>query len=188
MRLNVSLWAIIFSVMIISAVPVQAALFSGYEEKSNDISVFTKWTRVVERLRPLALADLAPAGKVGGVAVLDEVNRRINRVTYVSDYNNWKKTDYWATPDEFFARGGDCEDFAIAKFATLEAAGFAADTMRLVVLYNNQKQELHAVLAVHYAGQVYILDNESNELRTLSQVPHYRLIYAINRDAWWRYS
>ena len=38
---------------------------------------------------------------------LEEVNRFFNTVAYVSDEENYG-SDYWQTPYEFMARGGDC--------------------------------------------------------------------------------
>ena len=51
-------------------------------------------------------------------------NRFINRLNFVDDSLHWNKIDYWATPIETLASsGGDCEDFAIAKYYTLNKLG-----------------------------------------------------------------
>ena len=51
---------------------------------------------------------------------LSEVNRIFNQVTKVSDLRKWGRKDYWATPEEFLqTKGGDCEDFAVAKYFAL---------------------------------------------------------------------
>src|SRR5215831_1879270 len=50
-----------------------------------------------------ALAGLPP------LAQLTAVNARINRVPFRDDWSNYGVADHWATPREFFRRGGDCE-------------------------------------------------------------------------------
>ena len=50
------------------------------------------------------------------------VNDFFNRIRYVSDLEHWGVEDFWATPAELLAsNGGDCEDYAIAKYFTLVA-------------------------------------------------------------------
>ena len=67
--------------------------------------------------------------------------------------------DYWATPREFFAKGGDCEDYALAKYAALRAAGFAQDDLRFLIVRLPHLQTDHAVLSVRHEGRWLILDN-----------------------------
>lgn len=65
---------------------------------------------------------------------LEAINRFFNeRVRWRSDVELWGQDDFWTTPLQLLARGaGDCEDYAIAKYAALRAAGVPAERLRLV--------------------------------------------------------
>lgn len=111
---------------------------------------------------------------------LDRVNRFVNRVRYRTDRRNWGRRDYWAAPREFFARGGDCEDFAIAKYLSLRALGFQAEDMRLLVLWDLKREAAHAVLVVRHEGQELVLDNLRRRIVPLARLPHYQVHYSVN--------
>ena len=78
------------------------------------------------------------------------------------------------------ARGGDCEDFAIAKYLALRGLGFPARDLRLLILYDERRQQAHAVLAVSRDGRELVLDNLHGAILPLGQLPHYRVRYAVN--------
>lgn len=117
---------------------------------------------------------------------LDRVNRFVNRVRYRTDQRNWGRRDYWAAPREFFARGGDCEDFAITKYLSLQALGFQAEDMRLLVLWDLKREAAHAVLVVRHEGQELVLDNLRRRIVPLARLPHYQVHYSVNdRSVLW---
>ncbi len=118
---------------------------------------------------------------------LAAVNRLINGWRYESDQAAYGVVDYWATPAEFKAAGGDCEDFAIAKYFMLAELGFPTETLRLVVLRDLVRGEDHAVLAAGLAGTTYILDIRSDELTDQAQLVGYVPYYAVNLTTTWRY-
>ena len=62
-----------------------------------------------------------------GRARLEEANRAVNMaIRYVSDQSQHGESDRWSAPLATFATAkGDCEDYAIAKYAVLREAGFA---------------------------------------------------------------
>ncbi|MCB1557167.1 MAG: transglutaminase-like cysteine peptidase, partial [Alphaproteobacteria bacterium] len=122
------------------------ALFGSEERASYNLEPFTKWTGMFNRfersmqqaagqqimrdwqhsldsLRGLPLTEMA-AG----------VNDLVNAERYITDNRNWGQTDYWATPIEFFTRGGDCEDFAIAKYVSLRALGVPDERLRVAIV------------------------------------------------------
>lgn len=116
---------------------------------------------------------------------LASVNREINRIRYREDVGNWGEIDYWAAPGEFFAAGGDCEDYAIAKYYSLKELGFAPDKMRIVVLQDELRQRPHAVLVVEFGGELLMLDNMINQVVPWAQAREYRPFYSVNEDAFW---
>ena len=118
-------------------------------------------------------------------AQLAAVNRRINLVEYRADSGTWGDMDYWAAPGEFFANGGDCEDYAIAKYYSLRALGFAAEQMWIVVLQDLARRQPHAVLVVAHDGAELVLDNLNDQVLGWSALPAYRPYYSVNEVAYW---
>lgn len=183
----------------------RAALFGTVEIRNDDLQPFPKWTGMLERL-------FAEKGKVAGScdertfnrchqerwqALVDSqrerplleqihtVNRFMNEARYIVDPINWGVRDYWATPRQFFAKFGDCEDYAIAKYVTLKQLGVPAQDMRIVVLQDLNLRVAHAVLAVFVEDRVMILDNQIKQVVNARAIRHYRPIFSINEEAWW---
>ncbi len=119
---------------------------------------------------------------------IEAVNTYANRRAYKTDKANYGTGDYWATPKEFLARGGDCEDFAIIKLLSLQKLGFNIDSLRMVVLIDTELRTPHAVLAVYIGGDVLILDNQSATVESHTTLSHYVPLYSINPDGWWMHS
>ncbi|MBL4789583.1 MAG: transglutaminase-like cysteine peptidase [Kordiimonadaceae bacterium] len=117
--------------------------------------------------------------------MLRAVNIYMNRSRYIVDPVNWGIPDYWETPDEFFLRNGDCEDYAISKYVTLKRLGVDPATMRLVILQDENLRVAHAVLAVYVDGEYMILDNQVNMVISDTKIRHYRPVYSINETGWW---
>jgi predicted transglutaminase-like cysteine proteinase len=70
---------------------------------------------------------------LGDLEKLKLVNDFMHETPFYYDPVMWCMEDYWAKPVEFLANdGGDCEDFAIAKYFTLRALGVADDKLRIV--------------------------------------------------------
>jgi predicted transglutaminase-like cysteine proteinase len=119
---------------------------------------------------------------------MDAVNRWANAQPYVEDQVNWGVADYWETPAEFLARGGDCEDYAIFKYASLARLGFSPDDLRIVVVNDTALNAFHAVLAVRLAGKTWLLDNQTARTEAFGQAPQYTPIYSLNGHGWWMHS
>lgn len=127
---------------------------------------------------------------------LQLVNRYVNRMRrYNDDRRSFKKLEdsrlvisqQWTTLLEFMNKGGDCEDFATAKYALLKLMGFDAHDLRIVVVYERKLQEYHAVIAVRTnEDQVALLDID-NKIYS-QRPPHYRLVYSINEHSIWDHS
>ena len=132
------------------------------------------WARLLHRL------DGAPP-----LTQLREVNRFVNGRRYRSDAENYGRSDYWATPLEFFRRAGDCEDYVIAKYRSLRLLGVPAERMRLVVLQDVARDLPHAVLAVYQGDAILILDNLTDAVLPQKRLPHYVPYYSINETARW---
>lgn len=125
---------------------------------------------------------VASAKAKNGRAQLEDINQNVNiAIRYVSDSTQYGVADRWSSALSSFATGqGDCEDYAIAKYAALSEAGFAAEDLRLVLVRDRAVREDHAVLAVHHEGKWLIMDNRSALLREDSQISSFTPLFAIN--------
>lgn len=117
--------------------------------------------------------------------VLTAVNRLANRRPYRSDLANFDEREHWASPLEFLARSGDCEDSAIFKYALLRYLGLPADSLRVVLLKRKADDLGHAVLAAYLGDQVFILDNLGGPVRPQSEVTDYTAVFSFNENSRW---
>ncbi len=117
---------------------------------------------------------------------LEAVNNHFNRLPYMNDDTIFGIEDVWQSPLSFAAGSGDCEDYAIAKYAALRLLGFAEQDMRLIVLLDESRGIHHAVLEVQQDGHAKVLDNLSTEVE-FDMDEDYRPIYALNQVDHWIY-
>jgi predicted transglutaminase-like cysteine proteinase len=137
-------------------------------------------------LQFLAIVDAARARE--GRARLGEINRAINlAVRPVSDLVQYGRLDVWASPLATLARGGDCEDYAIAKFVALRRAGIAPDDLRIVIMRDTVRGEDHAVAAARLDGHWLTLDNRRMAMVEDSDVRNYRPTFVIDQGGVKRY-
>lgn len=106
---------------------------------------------------------------------------------YKSDKSVYGENDHWASPSEFEQhKGGDCEDFAIAKYGMLRDMGYSAEDMRILIVKINKTNEIHAILAVNEGGKTYILDNYDTSMKTVQQVQgKYTVMQSVNENTYW---
>jgi predicted transglutaminase-like cysteine proteinase len=118
-----------------------------------------------------------------GRARLGHVNRAINlAVRAGKDIDLYGQDDVWRSPLALLETGaGDCEDYAIAKFVALHAAGVAAEDLRLVILRDNQRNEDHAVAAARLDGNWLLLDNRRMSMIEDGQARQIRPLFVIDR-------
>jgi len=138
-------------------------------------------------LQFLAIVDDAKARE--GRARLGEINRAINlAIRPMSDLAQYGAVDVWSSPLVTFTHGaGDCEDYAIAKFAALRHAGIAADDLRIVIMRDTIRGEDHAVAAARLEGHWLMLDNRRMTMVEDVRFRNYRPIFVIDRDGVKRY-
>lgn len=176
----------------------RGGLFGSQEIHSTNLAQFPKWRGTLERfdqeLASCVPGDcglrrwrdmLLPLNGQDARTQLRLINRAVNRFRYVEDFANWRRADYWATPLQFLARSGDCEDFAIAKYMALRELGIPSQDMRIVILRDHSRQVMHAVLAVYVDGRPYVLDNLRDAVVAAEDIDTYEPIYSINEQGWW---
>jgi predicted transglutaminase-like cysteine proteinase len=136
-----------------------------------------QWKELTEGLKNASLEEK-----------LDKVNDWSNAHPYIIDQINWGMNDYWETPYEFMEINGDCEDYAISKYYSLRAAGVPAEKMRVIIVQDlNLGGIIHAILGVIDGDDLLILDNQIKQVRSAYKILHYKPIYSVNEDGWWRY-
>ncbi len=180
-----------------TAVASYPALFGTDEKANSNLKPFTKWTEMFERFdRDLKSASaqneinkwqkkLSTFKGLPLKSMADKVNEFVNETRYIVDQKNYGKSDYWATPVEFLQRGGDCEDFAIAKYTALRTLGVPEERLRIAIVHDNLKNIPHAILIVYTDQGTYLLDNQQEKLVSAESYNRYRPIFSINRQAWW---
>lgn len=114
-----------------------------------------------------------------------EVNKFFNTWPYRTDEVVWKVPEYWATPEEFLVKSGDCEDYAITKYFALRSLGIPAEKMRIVAVEETIRGIGHAVLAFYHKDTAYILDNLSSIMLEHSVLTNYRPQFSVNEEFRW---
>lgn len=172
------------------------------------------WAHAVERhaderlvIRNCLENETACEGRLKGLAVVIQkgadlepddqlrlVNRFINKRRYrrdrrqlspsVAEGGEARLRNQWSTLLEFLDRGGDCEDYATAKYFLLREMGFKAADMRVVVSYDRSVRAHHAVLAIRRHDDSSWLLESDNTIRK-SRQRGYRFIYAVNENGIW---
>lgn len=119
-----------------------------------------------------------------GLTRIATINRAINQaIAPKTDMELYGVEEFWATPLQTFAMGaGDCEDYAIAKFAALSMAGVPAADLRLLVVRDNAVNDYHAVAAIRHDGHWYILDNRTMALRTDAEIVEFDPLFTLHKD------
>jgi len=130
----------------------------------------------------LAIVDAAAAHS--GRARIRMINRGINlAIRPMSDLEQWGVDDRWSAPLDTLTTGrGDCEDYAIAKYVALIAAGLDPADVRLVILRDLVSGEDHAVAAARADGDWLILDNRNRALIEDAGVHNAQPLFVIDPE------
>lgn len=179
-----------------------AGLFGMIEIKANSIESIPKWGEALGRISAENLQGKCSSGGCsdkqadwyqmvqdlrgrGRFEQMVAVHRWLNRYRYITDDRLWGKSDFWETPGQFVEMSGDCEDYSIAKYYTLRVLGWRDEDLRMVVLRDTVRDIPHAVLAVTYEGENYILDNLASEPLQDRYLRQYTPYYAVNSTSRW---
>ena len=168
--------------------------------------VWFKWRKVAADIRaqePALMRCLADATQCSPAAArfaaivkearenegrvrLNFVNQRVNNaIRYTSDMTQWGTPDEWSAPlaagkGSFDTGLGDCEDYAIAKYVALRAAGIPAKQLRVLLVRDNIAHLDHAVLAANEDGHWYVLDNRWTAAVEDSEVRRFTPLFALD--------
>ncbi|ATJ83862.1 T1SS associated transglutaminase-like cysteine proteinase LapP [Halomonas beimenensis] len=145
-------------------------------------AMLEEWFRLLDRLTSQPLRTQ-----------LRDTNDFFNRrILWLEDIDIWGHEDYWATPLETMGRAeGDCEDYSIAKYITLNRLGVPTRTLRLIYVRarigRSQITQAHMVLGYYEtpASEPLILDNLVPSITPASQRVDLDPIFSFNSDGLW---
>jgi len=211
-RLAIAVWTLgcLLSTAVLGQADRQAqvrrGIFGSVEFRSATLAALPQWTRVVQRMAeekptydacaasvkdcpfPAVAGWLAKVQSLKGLdrtTQLIELNRYFNRWPYRDDRENYGTSDYWASPLEFLRASGDCEDYAIIKFASLRILGYENDALRIVVVMDTLRNLPHAVLSVRMDEKFYIMDSLYDAVLTDDRNNFYVPQYSVNETTRW---
>ena len=116
---------------------------------------------------------------------LGQINRAVNlAVRPASDWAQYGYADFWASPLQTLTSGaGDCEDYAIVKYAALRALGIAEADLRLIIVRDGKHQTDHAIVAVRDEHDWLILDNRTMAILNAEDARHYNPLFVLDQQA-----
>jgi len=182
------------------------ALFGSTEISSANLEALPQWARVLSKMKTerkqfRACLDNAAACSTAGLKSwrevaaaargkpqleqLKTVNGYFNRWPYKIDRELYGVSEFWATPQEFMKRSGDCEDYSIAKFFALRDLGYDNERLRIVILMDRIRRIGHAVLAVYGMGDILILDSLTDLVFSHKKYKHYVPQYSMYETTSW---
>lgn len=192
--------------MVTAAQSQGLALFGSTEFRSGKLAGLPQWSRILRAMAKEGKAFRRCAAdaqqcrtpqqkswrtiitRASGLSRADQlkaVNQFFNRWPYKLDMEVYRRREYWATPAEFLAHSGDCEDYSIAKYFALRQLGFSKDQLRIVVLWDEIRGLGHAVLSYHGNNDILILDSLSNFIVTHKRYKHYIPQVSMNESTRW---
>ncbi|PKH03954.1 hypothetical protein CXF72_03590 [Psychromonas sp. MB-3u-54] len=152
-----------------------SALKSNYGERASDRG--RAWFNILDSAQQLSDTEK-----------LTKVNHFFNMLYFIDDLKLWGKDNYWATPIEFIGvNGGDCEEFAIAKYFTLLALGIDDNKMRITMVKALTLNQYHMVLSYYETpGSVpLVLDNIDAQIKPADQRQDLYPVYSFNGKQLW---
>lgn len=144
----------------------------GFKPLNLPEFISPNWTKVASRLH---------TGISTPMRSMEEVHLFVNKIPYLSDEENYGVPDYWAPPGEFFSNeAGDCEDFAIAKYALgIENGLFRPQDAMLVKAFDRQRNNtVHMLLIVQ--GRVYDSQSDRSFAVESEEAARYHMIAIVD--------
>ena len=161
--------------------PIDSLVFAGYRsfDAGTDDPFRTKWNAVRSSLELPAGAEVPQLT----AAAIGALNANINqRIIYTPEPDGG---DAWQTPTQTLAISrGDCEDYAILKYATLLRAGLPSASLRIVIgeIISIAGNQPHAWCAAYLDGAWRTLDNKFDQIIGVADYVNW-LPLAVMHDA-----
>ncbi len=181
---DVKVWRLLLGMLLVvgCTVGAQSPLLSN-----------ARWKEIEKKYGSFAVARIESALKLikridtfSERKKLDEVNRFVNKVRFVSDQNAWGLKDYWARPVEFLGRNkGDCEDFVITKYFMLRKSGVPEERLFFTYVKALKLNQAHMVLSYYETPKSIplVLDNLNFKILPASKRNDLAFVYSFNARA-----
>lgn len=143
---------------------------------------------IKKRFHALALLIKNNNKQQAPLAKLTALNDFFNQFAFIPDTTYQGTEDYWKSPNEFITDGGgDCEDFAIAKYFTALAMEIPLGKLRITYVKAITYNRAHMVLTYYPKpdSDPLVLDNLKSEILPATQRPDLVPIYSFNVDKLW---
>lgn len=154
----------------------------------NDTKIILKQNKIAAKRLTLWKALLKDKTPKPVAILLKEVNGFFNQLLYIPENPLQGSADVWLTPYEFLAAGGgDCEDFAIAKYFTLVAMGVEEKKLRITYVTIPVQNRAHMVLTYYPSpdSEPFVLDNLTPKILPASQRSDLVPVYSFNGGTVW---
>ena len=143
--------------------PIDSLVFAGYRsfDAGAEDPFRIKWNAVRPSLELPAGAEVPALTMAATAAFNADINHRI---AYTPEPDS---DDNWQTPTQTLATShGDCEDYAILKYATLLRAGLSVAFLRIVIgeIKSIAGNQPHAWCAAYLDGAWRTLDNKFDQI------------------------
>jgi predicted transglutaminase-like cysteine proteinase len=180
------LFAAVF--LVVALVQISYAADEQSNPDANQVKLKLRQDNAAARRLKAWKALLADKKPRTVAVILNEVNDFFNQLRYIPENPLQGKADVWLTPYEFLAAGGgDCEDFAIAKYFTLVAMGIAEKKLRITYVSIPARNQAHMVLTYYPNpnAEPFILDNIIAKILPASLRTDLVPVYSFNGDGVW---
>ena len=184
------LWATLAVVILFSGITLAEINFSQLQRLAQSrygdsgLTTVSQWRALLENNKTISEYEK-----------IERVNTFFNqRIRFRDDILTWNENDYWATPLETMGRlQGDCEDFSIAKYVTLQLMGVPIKKLRMTYVRariggpTSKITQAHMVLSYYPEPKSIpiLLDNLVSELRPASRRPDLTPVFAFNSEGLW---
>ena len=132
-------------------------------------------------------------GEAGVARFLHAIQEQVNCCRYRPGATSEDFAAPWRPQRSLFHAGGDCRDFAVAKYMLLRRFGLAHHELRLLLLdlpptrRPRPERRAQTVLAVNLGGEVGILDNFHSHVLAHERMLGCRPLWSLNRHRLWRH-
>ncbi|WAC72885.1 transglutaminase-like cysteine peptidase [Roseateles sp. SL47] len=163
----------------------------GWDREKLEASAAARSPRALAALRAMLQMVERASALPDERQRLTVINNFFNqRIAFRDDMEVWGVVDYWATPLELLDKGrGDCEDYAIAKYMSLLAAGVPQARLRMVYVRAQfqGRAQAHMVLAYYPQPEAepLILDNINPDIRMASLRGDLTPVFSFNGEGLW---
>ena len=175
-------WSLLLSILLVIGAVADSTLLS--QQHRNEITK-TYGSYAVARVEA-ALKLIRRITPLSVEVKLNEVNRFVNKVRFVSDQRAWGKRDYWATPIEFLGHDmGDCEDFVITKYIMLRRSGIPEEKLFFTYVKALRLNQAHMVLSYYKTPKSIplVLDNLNHKVLPATKRHDLAFVYSFNAKA-----